>query len=101
MVHLNANVLVRYPGTTFQPYVGIGVGQNLGFLGSSNFSVQDGSISTSLNLLAGLRVFVTDTVALFGEFKQNQSKLSFIDNQFDAKYRANLAMFGVTFHFGR
>lgn len=59
-------------------------------LGASNISVADGSISPGLNLLAGLRVFVRETIALFGEVKQNQSKLSFVDNQFTARYRARL-----------
>lgn len=101
MVHWNANLLMRYPGEMLQPYVGAGVGWNLGFLGASNFSVADGSISPGLNLLAGMRVFVTEKIALFGEVKQNQSKLSFVDNQFTARYRSTAAMFGVTFHFGR
>ena len=53
------NVLARYPGTTFQPYIGIGGGANVAAVNeTTNTYVSDVAIAPALNALAGLRIFV-------------------------------------------
>jgi hypothetical protein len=50
-------------------------------------------------VLAGLRVFIRERIAAFGEFKYNQSTLKFNDNGFEARLNASMLMFGLSFHF--
>jgi len=92
-----ANVLYRYPGETFQPYAGVGLG--LFFAQSSDNTGSDSSISPGLNVQAGLRMMVTKQVGLFGEYKFNMSRLNFKDSDESAQYKASLFVFGVGYHF--
>lgn len=100
VAHFAVNLLARYPGETFQPYIGVGGGVNVADLAESptTFS-EDVTVAPSLNLLAGVRAFVTERIAVFGEFKHNRSSFKFSDNEFDAKYRTNMFMGGISFHF--
>ena len=94
------NVLARYPGETFQPYVGIGGGVNVADIeGTRNTFSDDFTMAPSLNVLAGIRAFVTERIAFFGEFKHNRSTFKFSENEFDATYRTNMFMGGIAFHF--
>lgn len=92
------NAIVRYPGKTFQPYVGAGLGI---FFAEAKFQGQSESdTAPGLNALAGIRCFVTDRVALFAEYKYNRTTFSFPTMfGFDADYSANHFMGGVSFHF--
>ena len=91
------NAIVRYPGKTFQPYGGIGVGVNFARL-SGGVASSELSIDPTLNLLAGLRAFVTDRLALFGEYKHNRGTLKFSDNQLEGDYRTNMFLGGISYH---
>lgn len=59
----------------------------------------DFTMAPSLNALAGVRAFVTERIAFFGEFKHNRSTFKFSDSEFDTKYRTNMFMGGIWFHF--
>lgn len=101
VAHFAVNVLARYPGTTFQPYIGIGGGANVASLSENvnNGIVDDVAIAPSLNALAGLRIFLTEHLALFGEYKYNRSTFKFSDNELEAKYQTNMFVGGISFHF--
>ncbi len=92
-----ANVMYRYPGETFQPYAGVGLG--VFFARGSDNTGSDTSISPGLNVLAGLRVMVTKQVGLFGEYKFNKTRLNFKDSNESAQYKASLFIFGLGYHF--
>lgn len=93
------NLVYRYPGAIVQPYAGVGVGVFFGQL--SNVAGSSLSVSPGLNVLAGLRVHVTPQVALFGEYKFNNTRLHFKDADADAsgRYTAHLFVFGMGYHF--
>lgn len=95
------NAILRYPGTTFQPYVGAGIG--VWFVNTTDSSA---NAQPGLNALAGLRCFVTKDVALFGEYKYNYVNLGFTDRDrtfgtsgVNTTYSGNIVMVGVSFHF--
>lgn len=91
------NLVYRYPGEVFQPYAGVGMG--VFFARGSDTSSSDTSISPGLNVQAGLRVLVTKQVALFGEYKFNNTQMHFKDSDQSAQYKASLFVFGVGYHF--
>jgi opacity protein-like surface antigen len=100
VAHFAVNLLARYPGETFQPYVGVGGGVNAADIAQTPTTFGgDFTMAPSLNVLAGMRVFVTERIAFFGEFKHNRSTFKFSDDEFDAKYRTTMFMGGVSFHF--
>jgi opacity protein-like surface antigen len=97
------NLVVRYPGTRVQPYAGVGLGVFFVRTNDAGDPDSQSSISPGLNVLAGLRVLLTDHVAIFGEWKFNHTRFSF-DGQgnappFDATYNAHHTLFGVGYHF--
>ncbi len=98
IVTFNFNALVRYPGEVLQPYGGAGIGLNIGYLRSGNVS-SDAGFAPSLNLVGGLRVFVTEQIALFAEYKYNRGRFEFYANNFKADYRTSIVMGGFTYHF--
>jgi len=100
------NVIARYPGKRFQPYVGVGLGMYGASLSSNQVqSVNNQPLSASdfsfgLNALAGVRYFLTKHVALFGEYKYNRASFQFEGNaQFKADYSASNIVGGISFHF--
>ncbi len=100
VAHFAINVLARYPGETFQPYIGIGGGVNVAEIAETpNTFFSDSTVAPSLNVLAGVRAFVTERIAFFGEFKHNRSTFKFSENEFEARYRTNMFMGGIAFHF--
>jgi len=100
VAHFALNVLARYPGEIFQPYVGVGGGVNVADIAATpNTFSDDFTTAPAFNALAGLRVFFTERLALFGEFKYNQSTFKFSDNEFQAKYQTTMFMGGLSFHF--
>lgn len=92
------NAIVRYPGKTFQPYAGVGLGV---FFAEAKFQGQsDSDTAPGLNALAGIRFFAIDHLALFAEYKYNRASFSFPNAiGFDVDYSANIFMGGVSYHF--
>jgi len=92
------NAVVRYPGKTFQPYAGVGLGV---FFANASFQGQsDSETAPGLNALAGIRMFATDHLALFAEYKYNRATFN-LPNAigFEADYSANIFIGGVAYHF--
>jgi opacity protein-like surface antigen len=104
VTNVGLNVLFRYPGQTFQPYVGIGGAALIARLGNSPTVRSDSDVGFGINLIAGMRAFVTPYVAVFTEYKYTQGNLIF-DGAFppgagfSADYRAQHLVFGVSYHF--
>jgi len=97
-----ANVIVRIPNQTIQPYAGLGIGGNLGYISGKNATFdRDTALAPSFNILAGVRYFATQNIAVFGEYKYNVMTFSFPKNDLTATYRANIFMVGLSFHFPR
>lgn len=68
------NFLVRYPGTRFRPYVGIGGGLSNGILRNADIpGRKDKNFETGTALgyqfLGGMQLIVTERWFIFGEFK--------------------------------
>jgi opacity protein-like surface antigen len=98
------NFIGRYPGVTFQPYAGIGFGLLFAHLSDSATKQSDSDTSSGLNLLAGLRFFVTPYVSMFTEYKFQQATFIFDKTfrptgGFIGDYRAQHLMLGVGYHF--
>lgn len=70
------NFIVRRPGERIQPYGGLGIAVVNATLSPPNVA-SSSDTEPALNLLIGLKGFVTDHVALFGEFKYNYAVVSF------------------------
>jgi opacity protein-like surface antigen len=100
------NALIRYPGKRFQPYLGAGVGL---FFAEIDTDLPGPSLSDDwvpgVNVLAGVRGFVTDSMALFAEYKFNYAKLNLESTIFDftqgfeGNYSTNIIAGGLSFHF--
>jgi opacity protein-like surface antigen len=104
VTNVGANILLRYPGVTFQPYLGVGPAILIARLGRSVQTQQDTQVSIGANILTGIRAFVTPNVALFTEYKYTDAKFSFDDafgsfGGFDSRYRAHQLFVGVSYHF--
>lgn len=101
------NLIARYPGATFQPYAGIGAAAIFAHISDSPTTRSDSTVTGGLNLLAGIRAFVTPYVALFTEYKLTQATLRFEDafsgfgtaGGFMGDYRAQQVLVGVSYHF--
>ncbi len=99
-----ANLIARYPGRTFQPYLGAGIGLAIARIGETATVQSDTDLATAWNLLAGLRGFVTPHIALFVEYKYTGASLQFDqafgpDGGFAGNYRAQYVMGGLSYHF--
>jgi opacity protein-like surface antigen len=104
VTNVGANILLRYPGVTFQPYLGIGPGILIARLSRSATTEQDTQVSIGFNFLTGIRAFVTPHVALFTEYKYTDAKFDFGGafgsvGGFDSSYRAHQLFTGVSYHF--
>lgn len=119
IVNVGFNLLVRYPYSTIQPYAGVGVGILTGFLddvkvrepatitiGGSSFTLDPGDFffkedkqtTPALQLIGGVRGFLSDNVALFAEYKYVKSEIEFQSMQID--YDASNIYGGIEFYFG-
>jgi opacity protein-like surface antigen len=103
---VGVNFLARYPGRTFQPYVGAGPSMVIAHLGDSaaNEIQSNTSVTTGWNVLAGLRAFVTPYVAVFTEYKYTGATLRFdqafvTGGGFEGVYRAQHVLVGLSYHF--
>ena len=104
VTNVGANIVLRYPGVTFQPYLGAGPGIMIARLSRSAETQQDTQVSIGFNFLTGIRAFVTPNVALFTEYKYTDAKFGFDDafgsfGGFDSTYRAHQLFLGVSYHF--
>jgi opacity protein-like surface antigen len=104
VTNVGVNVLFRYPGTTFQPYLGLGPGILIARLGRSVETESDTQVSVGFNFLTGVRAFVTPNVALFTEYKFTDAKFDFSGafgsfGGFNSTYRAHQLYVGVSYHF--
>ena len=104
VTNVGANILLRYPGVTFQPYLGIGPGILIAHLSRSATTESDTQVSVGFNFLTGVRAFVTPHVALFTEYKFTDAKFGFngafgSTGGFDSTYRAHQLFLGVSYHF--
>ena len=98
------NFIARYPGRTFQPYVGAGVGAAIAHIGDTPTVRSDTDSSVAWNVLAGLRAFVTPQIAIFGEYKYTGATFTFDQafgdlGGFSGNYRAQHVLGGLSYHF--
>ena len=86
-----------------QPYVGVGLGVFFARASDATGSASDNAVP-GLNVLAGVRYFVTERVALFGEYKYNRATFDF-DNVggtaagLKGDYSASHIVGGLSLHF--
>ncbi|WP_447979484.1 outer membrane protein [Candidatus Nitrospira bockiana] len=98
------NFIARYPGVTWQPYAGVGAAAVIGRIGNSPTNRSDTDVGSGLNLIAGLRAFVTPYVAVFTEYKFTQATLRFDEafgsvGGFVGDYKAQHVVVGLSYHF--
>lgn len=77
------NLMLRYPGETVQPYIGVGGGTSTGILynvnitsGNIGLTGSSGDFAFAYQFLGGVRTFVTKKLFLFGEYKYFATKYS-------------------------
>ena len=100
------NALFRYPGERFQPYLGVGGGI---FFAEIATDLPGRPLAQNwipgLNVLGGVRGFVTDSIALFFEYKFNYAKFNLrtkifnLPYGFEGTYSTNIIAGGVSYHF--
>jgi hypothetical protein len=93
------NVVARYPGTTFQPYIGVGAG---GFYFSSSGQIDGRQVVPGLNAQAGLKVLATEEWGLFVEGKYNYATITNLDPLgygLSGTYSAFNLLAGIAYHF--
>lgn len=87
-----------------QPYGGVGLGVFFAELSNNGSSASDNAVP-GFNALAGLRYFVAERIALFGEYKYNFAPFEFTGNGLggaagiQADYHANHIVGGLSLHF--
>lgn len=114
-INAMANLLLRYPGETIQPYIGIGAGLSGGFardlnlqhstIGVVHENAADGAFA--YQFLGGVRANVTDRLFLFTEYKYfvaNYQWESELPNgsrgpSFTLNYRTHIIAGGLGFSF--
>lgn len=106
------NALLRYPGKRLQPYFGAGLGL---FFSEVESDLPGPSLSDDwvpgLNLLGGVRGFLTDSIAVFAEYKFNYAKFDQKTTNYIVQlnrnitfgiketYSTNIIVGGLSFHF--
>ena len=87
-----------------QPYGGVGLGVFFANLSNNGSSASDNAVP-GFNALAGMRYFVTERIALFGEYKYNYAAFDFTGNGpvgaagIKADYHINHFVGGLSLHF--
>lgn len=104
VTNIGPSVILRYPGMTWQPYIGGGPALLVAHLGRSSTTERDTQVSFGANVLVGVRAFVTPKVALFSEYKYTDSTVRFGGafgpvGGFDGTYRAHQLFMGLSYHF--
>lgn len=93
------NVVARYPGTIFQPYVGVGAG---GFYFSSSGQIDGRQVVPGLNTQLGLQVLATEEWGFFVEGKYNYATITNLDPSgfgLSGVYSAFNLLGGIAYHF--
>ncbi|MGH7217516.1 MAG: hypothetical protein ACREIG_09800 [Nitrospiraceae bacterium] len=93
------NVMARYPGTIFQPYVGVGAGA---FYFSSSGQIDGRQVVPGLNTQLGLKVLATEEWGLFVEGKYNYATITNLDPSgfgLSGVYSAFNLLGGIAYHF--
>jgi opacity protein-like surface antigen len=99
------NLIARYPGERLQPYLGAGLGLFWAKAAPGGLAPpgEVSSFSTGLNILGGLRFFVTKSLAVFGEYKYNRATLDFPQGTgssgFKGDYHPQHVVLGIGYHF--
>ena len=104
VTNVGVNLLARYPGVTFQPYAGIGAGAAIARIGNSATTRANSDVASALNLLVGIRAFITPYVAVFSEYKYSQATFEFDQafgptSGFNGDYDAHILVTGLSYHF--
>ena len=104
VTNVGINLLLRYPGPTFQPYVGFGGAALIARISETVDVKSDTDVGFGINLLGGLRTFITPYVAVFAEYKYTRGTLSFNEafgsaGGFSGNYHAQAMVFGLSYHF--
>ena len=106
VVTLGLNVLFRYPGDTFQPYLGAGAGLFWGqILSDLSGPALASNATPGFNILGGFRGFITHSLAGFVEYKFNYVEFNFLtrifglQHGFKSTYSANIIAAGLAWHF--
>jgi outer membrane protein W len=92
------NVVARYPGKVFQPYVGVGVGA---FYFDSSGQISGRQVVPGLNSQVGLKLLATEEWGFFIEGKYNYAQITNLDNAFGltGDYSVFSALAGIAYHF--
>jgi hypothetical protein len=93
------NVVARYPGTIFQPYIGVGAGA---FYFSSSGQIDGRQVVPGLNAQAGLKVLATEEWGLFVEGKYNYATITNLDPAgfgLSGVYNSLNVLAGIAYHF--
>jgi hypothetical protein len=93
------NVVARYPGKVFQPYVGVGVGA---FYFSSTGQIDGRQVVPGLNTQAGLKVLATEEWGVFVEGKYNLATITNLDPVgfgLSGQYSSFSGLAGIAYHF--
>ena len=92
------NVVARYPGKIFQPYVGVGAGAFY-FMGSG--AIDGRQVVPGLNVLWGLKILPTPEWGIFIEGKYNRATITNFDSVYglNGGYSAFNAVAGIAYHF--
>jgi opacity protein-like surface antigen len=99
LVTVAFNVVARYPGKIFQPYVGVGAGA---FYFSSSGQIDGRQVVPGLNAQAGLKVLATEEWGLFVEGKYNYATITNLDPTgfgLSGVYNSFNVLAGVAYHF--
>ena len=104
VTNVGINLLLRYPGQTFQPYIGFGGAALIARISQTVDVQSDTDVGFGINLLGGLRTFITPYVAIFAEYKYTRGTLSFNEafgstGGFSGNYHAQQVVFGLSYHF--
>ncbi len=91
------NLMVRFPGYMIEPYAGAGIGAFFAKLSDSAGS--DNDVAPGANLLAGVRFYLNQQIALYTEYKYNYTKWKFNDSLLKFSYESHALVGGVSFHF--
>jgi outer membrane protein W len=92
------NVVARYPGKVFQPYVGVGVGA---FYFNSSGQIAGRQVVPGLNSQVGLKILATEEWGFFLEGKYNYAQISNLDTTYGltGNYSAFSGVAGLAYHF--
>lgn len=98
LITMAFNVVARYPGTVFQPYVGVGAGA---FYFTSSGAIAGHQVVPGLNAMAGIKILATEELGIFLEGKFNRATITNFDRVYglSGEYSAFNVVAGLAYHF--